>query len=67
MNEAINHSEKKINERQAKIMIKKIQNELAEKYQENFSVEIKAYTIEFYSENHLYVFNSKAGTLQKMF
>jgi ribosomal protein S17E len=48
-------------------MIKKIQKELTEKYQENFSVEIKAYTVEFYSENHLYIFNSKKQTLQKLF
>ena len=48
-------------------MIKKIMNELCKQYNEKFNVEIFSDRYEFYSENHLYIFERKNQTLKKIF
>ena len=46
-------------------MIKKIMNELSEQYNEKFKCEIFPDRYEFYSENHIYVYDRKCQTLRK--
>lgn len=48
-------------------MIKKIMNELTKQYNEKFKCEIFPDRIEFYSENHLYVYYRKNNKLVKNF
>lgn len=48
-------------------MIKKIMNELVKQYDEKFECEIFSDRIEFYSENHLYIYYRKNGQLVKNF
>jgi hypothetical protein len=48
-------------------MIKKIMDELSKKYGEKFECEIFPNRYEFYSENHLYIFDRKSQTLRKNF
>ncbi len=48
-------------------MIKKIMNELTERYNEKFECEIFSDRYEFYSENHLFVYSRKSGQLVKKF
>ena len=48
-------------------MIKKIMAELSEQYNEKFECEIFSDRYEFYSENHLYIFDCRNQTLRKNF
>ena len=48
-------------------MIKKIMAELSEQHDEKFECEIFPDRYEFYSENHLYIFDRKSQTLRKLF
>lgn len=48
-------------------MMKKIMDELTAQYGEPFECEIFPNRYEFYSENHLYVYDRKSGQLVKNF
>lgn len=48
-------------------MIKKILSELTQKFKEEFFVEISKNKVEFFSENHLFIFDMKKEQLIQKF